>query len=149
MEKGGDIVLVGEYRHNLDVKGRITLPSKFREELGEKIIVTRGFDGCLYAYTPKEWEKVQIQLSEMAMTHKKTRTFVRLMVSQTTFCEFDKMGRINIPSNLRELANLSKNCVIVGALTHIEIWDEARWEEYYTSQSDDFEDLAEEIELSL
>ncbi len=148
-EVGDERMFMGEYKHNLDAKGRITLPSKFREKFDDTVIVARGFDGCLSVYTPQEWEKFYTKLQQMPITKKQTRAFVRMITSKATECEIDKMGRINIPPGLREQAHLEKNCSIVGSLNHVEIWDTNMWEDYYNQENEQFEEIAEEMDFTI
>ena len=115
-------MLMGEYQHNIDAKGRLIVPSKFREELGEKFVVTRGMDGCLFGYPLNEWSQLEAKLQEMPLAKKDARTFVRFFYSAATECEIDKQGRINIPANLRTHASLEKGCVVIGVSNRIEIW---------------------------
>ncbi len=101
-------MLMGEFQHNIDAKGRLIVPSKLREELGEKFVLTRGLDGCLFGYPMSEWENLEAKLNEMPLAKKDARTFVRFFYSAATECELDKQGRINIPSTLRNYAALTK-----------------------------------------
>ena len=139
-------MFMGEYKHNLDAKGRLTLPSKFRESYQNGVIVTRGFDGCLSVYTDEEWDVFYEQLQKIPSNRKQARTFVRLIISKATKCEFDKMGRINIPNHLIKTANLEKDCTIVGAGNHVEIWSTTIWENYLEEEASNFEDIAEELD---
>ena len=115
-------MLIGEYHHNIDEKGRLIIPSKFREELGERFIVTRGLDGCLFVYAKNDFEKIVSKLSILPFTKKDARTFSRFFMSGATVCEFDKQGRINLPSSLISYANLEKECTIIGVNDRLEIW---------------------------
>ena len=107
---------MGEYKHNLDTKGRIIVPSKFRELLDEQFVITRGLDRCLFAYTEDEWSRIEEKLKTLPLTKKDARKFTRLFFSGATNVEIDKQGRINIPQNLREYAGLSKDCTVIGYL---------------------------------
>ncbi|EOL48929.1 protein MraZ [Enterococcus phoeniculicola] len=140
---GGFSMFMGEFQHNIDAKGRLIVPSKLREKLGEKFVVTRGLDGCLFGYPLSEWEKLEEKLSEMPLAKKDARTFVRFFYSAATECEIDKQGRINIPSTLRTHAQLAKGCVIIGVSNRIEIWDEARWQEFSAEAEENFDEIAE------
>lgn len=142
-------MFMGEYRHHLDTKGRLTMPSKFRNQCGDYVIVTLGFDGCLSVYTPEEWEKYYQKLLQIPSTKKDSRAYVRLLASKASDAPFDKMGRITIPQSLRQTAHLEKNCVIVGNLDHMEIWDEATWDAYYEQQSSQLEELSEALDFDL
>ncbi len=136
---------MGEYKHNLDTKGRIIVPSKFRELLDEQFVITRGLDRCLFAYTEDEWSRIEEKLKALPLTKKDARKFTRLFFSGATNVEIDKQGRINIPQNLREYAGLSKDCTVIGVSSRIEIWDSAAWEDFYTESEDNFEDIAEDL----
>ena len=139
-------VFISEYRHNIDAKGRLSIPAKMRLECGEKVYVTRGNEGCLAVYTEEGWEAYYETLMQLPKTKKKNRTLIRLATSRTTDCEFDKLGRINIPQVLRNEANLQKECVIVGAGDHIEIWDGTIWDSFYDDNVDKFDDISEDID---
>ena len=136
---------MGEYKHNLDTKGRIIVPSKFRELLDEQFVLTRGLDRCLFAYTEDEWSRIEEKLKTLPLTKKDARKFTRLFFSGATNVEIDKQGRINIPQNLREYAGLSKDCTVIGVSSRIEIWDSSSWEDFYTESEDNFEDIAEDL----
>lgn len=138
-------MLMGEFQHNIDAKGRLIVPSKLREELGEKFVLTRGLDGCLFGYPMSEWEKLEAKLNEMPLAKKDARTFVRFFYSAATECELDKQGRINIPGTLRNYAALTKGCVVIGVSNRIEIWDETRWQDFSTAAEDNFDEIAESM----
>ncbi|GBD63433.1 mraZ protein [Tetragenococcus halophilus subsp. halophilus] len=134
---------MGEFEHSIDTKGRLIVPSKLREQLGEKFVVTRGLDGCLFGYPQTEWEKLEEKLDQMPLAKKDARSFVRFFYSAATECEIDKQGRINIPNTLRKHASLEKNCVIIGVSTRIEIWDKKRWDDFSEETEENFDDIAE------
>ncbi|MFV0558467.1 MAG: division/cell wall cluster transcriptional repressor MraZ [Enterococcus sp.] len=136
-------MFMGEFQHTIDAKGRLIVPSKLREKLGEKFIVTRGLDGCLFGYPLAEWEKLEVKLNEMPLAKKDARTFVRFFYSAATECELDKQGRINLPNTLRTHAGLVKNCVITGVANRIEIWDEAKWLQFSAEAEEKFDEIAE------
>ncbi|MBX9039769.1 division/cell wall cluster transcriptional repressor MraZ [Enterococcus durans] len=138
-------MLMGEYRHNIDTKGRMIVPSKLREELGEEFVLTRGLDGCLFGYPMSEWQNLESKLNEMPLAKKDARTFVRFFYSAATECELDKQGRINIPSTLRNYAALTKECVVIGVSNRIEIWDEERWQEFSKVAEENFDEIAENM----
>ena len=138
-------MLMGEFQHNIDAKGRLIVPSKLREELGEKFVLTRGLDGCLFGYPMSEWENLEAKLNEMPLAKKDARTFVRFFYSAATECELDKQGRTNIPSTLRNYAALTKGCVIIGVSNRIEIWDETRWEDFSAEAEENFDEIAENM----
>ena len=122
-------MLIGEYDHSLDAKGRLIMPAKLREDMGEKFIITTGLDGCLFGFSMSEWEKFEDKLKTLPITNKNARNFVRFFLSGATECELDKQGRFLIASKLREVATLDKDVTIIGAGTRIEIWDKAKWEQ--------------------
>ena len=132
-------MLIGEYEHSLDAKGRMILPAKIREDMGEKFIVTKGLDGCLFGFSQTEWANFEEKLKTLPLTNKNARDFVRFFLSGATECEIDKQGRFLIPSNLREAASLEKEAAIIGVGTRLEIWNKSIW------QSKDEEISAEEI----
>ena len=121
-KKVGISMLMGEYHHNLDDKKRLIIPSKFREEIGEKFVVTRGLDGCLFVYSLVEWDKIINKLKTLPFTKKDARTFMRFFLSAASICEFDKQGRINLVNSLIEYAKIQKECVIIGVNDRLEIW---------------------------
>lgn len=120
-------MLIGEYEHSLDVKGRMILPSKIREDLGEKFIITKGLDGCLFGFSLTEWNNFEEKLKTLPLTNKNARDFVRFFLSGAVEEEMDKQGRFLIPANLREYAGLEKEAVITGVGTRIEIWNKDKW----------------------
>lgn len=136
-------MFMGEYQHNIDTKGRLIVPSKLREDLGDNFIVTRGLDGCLFGYPKSEWEKLEEKLEEIPLTKKDARTFVRFFYSAATECEVDKQGRINIPASLRNHAKLEKSCIIIGVSNRIEIWDETNWQAYSQATEENYDEIAE------
>ena len=138
-------MLIGEYHHNIDDKGRLTIPSKFREEIGEKFIVTRGLDGCLFAYSMDEWDKIVAKLNVLPFTKKDARTFTRFFLSGATVCEFDKQGRINIQKNLIDYAGLKKECAIIGVNDRLEIWELEKINNLYESDIEKLDDIAENL----
>ncbi len=123
-------MFIGEFNHNIDSKGRAIVPSKFREELGDKFIVTKGMDGCLFLYTMTAWQAYVDKLAQLPTTNPNARRFVRIMTSGASECEPDGNGRIMIPSNLREFAGITKEIVSIGANDRVEIWDKQKWADY-------------------
>lgn len=144
-KKVGDNMLMGEYHHNIDDKGRLVIPTKFREELGESFVIARGIEKCIYAYSMSEWEKLVNKLNTLPFTKKDARTFTRSFFSGATVCEFDKSGRINITSPLVSYAGLEKECVIIGVNDRLEIWSEERFNEFLNTNSETLEDIAENL----
>lgn len=127
-KKGEYLVLIGEYEHSLDVKGRLIMPAKFREDIGEKFIVTKGLDGCLFAFSTEEWQNFESKLRALPISNKDARTFSRFFFAGAIDCEIDKQGRFLISSNLREFAELEKEVVIIGMDSRIEIWSKDKWQ---------------------
>lgn len=138
-------MFMGEYAHNIDKKGRIIIPAKFREELGEHVIITRGLDGCLAVYTNEQWEKIYEQLMQLPSTKKDARMFVRMMTSKAAECEIDNQGRVLLPASLIKLANLEKECMIIGAANHVEVWAKEAWDPIDEEGNATFEDIAENL----
>jgi MraZ protein len=127
-------MFIGEYQHGLDAKGRIIIPSKFRAALDEHFVITRGLDQCLFVYPKKEWETFEEKLKALPLTKRDARAFTRFFFSGANECEFDKQGRILIPNNLREYAEIEKDAVVIGVANRVEIWSKKSWEAY--NQSD-------------
>ena len=138
-------MFMGEYHHNIDEKGRLIIPAKFREELGETFIVTRGLEKCLYVYSMVEWEKLVSKLKTLPFTKKDARIFIRSFFSGAAECEFDRQGRINITSPLVTYADITKECVIIGANDRIEIWSEDGWNNFFDENSEKIEEIAENL----
>lgn len=138
-------MFMGEYHHNIDDKSRLVLPSKFRTLLGDKFIVARGFEKCLYVYSIAEWEKLENQLKTLPFTKKDARTFIRTFFSGATECEFDRQGRTCLTSPLVSYAGLSKECVIIGANDRVEIWDLDEWNQFMNDNQDQLSDIAENL----
>lgn len=144
-EKWGITMFIGEYHHSIDDKGRLIIPSKFRDELGEKFIVTRGIENCLFVYSEESWTKIVDKLESLPFTKKDARQFIRFFLSGATIAEFDKQGRINITSPLISYANINKECVIIGTGDRLEIWSEESWNDFFTSAKDNMSDIAENL----
>ena len=137
-------MLIGEYYHSLDPKGRVTIPSKFREDLSE-FVMTKGLDECLFLYPNSEWEKIENKLKELPMTNKAVRSFVRTFFSGACDCAIDKQGMVLIPQNLRDYANIKDSSVIVGLSNRAEIWSQENWEKYNSEEGLTYEELAEKM----
>ena len=133
-------MFMGEYNHTIDAKGRLIIPAKFREALGEEFILTRGLDGCLSIYPMDEWKSFEEKLKALPLTDKNARAFLRFFVAGATSCELDKQGIILVPSTLREFAGLEKEVVLTGNLTRIEVWSKEKWIE--NSNYDDMDSIA-------
>ncbi|WP_342430504.1 division/cell wall cluster transcriptional repressor MraZ [Neobacillus sp. FSL H8-0543] len=138
-------MLMGEYHHSIDMKGRMIVPSKFRDELGDMFIITRGLDQCLFGYPLSEWELIEEKLKALPLTKKDARAFTRFFFSGATESELDKQGRINIPAPLLQYAKLEKECVILGVSNRIEIWSKQIWEEYFSESEESFAEIAENM----
>ncbi|MDR0948306.1 MAG: division/cell wall cluster transcriptional repressor MraZ [Lachnospiraceae bacterium] len=121
-------MFMSQYNHTLDPKGRLSIPAKFRESLGEEFVVTRGMDACLYVYANEEWSVLAKKLTSLPLTNKEARKFARFMLSGAATVEVDKQGRILLPVNLRTYADLEKDVVLVGVGSRIEIWSKENWE---------------------
>jgi MraZ protein len=143
--KWGINMFMGEYHHVIDDKGRLIIPSKFRYELGETFIVTKGLEGCLFVYPKNEWEVIVSKLKTLPFTKKDARTFMRFFLSGATECEFDKQGRINITSPLAEYADLTKECVIIGVNDRLEIWSKEKFDDFFKGNEDNLSDVAENL----
>ena len=138
-------MLIGEYRHNIDDKGRITIPSKFREEIGMKFVVTRGLDGCLFVYAMDNWNKIVSKLQTLPFTKKDARTFMRFFLSGATVCEFDKQGRINLTNSLILYAGIQKECTIIGVNDRLEIWASEKLDAIMEENELNFSAIAENL----
>lgn len=138
----------GEFKHTVDPKGRLIIPSKFRERLGDAFVVTKGLDGCLFVYDNQEWEAFEQKLRALPLNRKDNRQFARHFLAGAADVEVDKQGRILIPSNLREFAGLEKDVVLVGVASRIEIWDQDKWNRMQIDEDDEesVEDIAERMD---
>ncbi len=137
----------GEYQHSVDPKGRVIVPSKFREGLGEKFILTKGLDNCLFAYSADEWSNLEAKIKSLPFTDKDVRAFARFFFAGACECELDKQGRILIPQNLREYAGLEKDISIIGVSTRVEIWDKNKWENYSGDENVSSDSIAEKMAM--
>lgn len=144
-EKWGIIMLMGEFHHTIDEKGRIIIPSKFREELGNNFIITRGLEECLFVYSMENWNKITSKLNSLPFTKRDARSFTRFFLSGATAAEFDKQGRINITSPLVSYAELKKECVIIGVGDRLEIWSSEKWNNFYEENKENLSNIAENI----
>lgn len=140
-------MFMGEFKHSIDSKGRLIIPAKFRDQLNGHFVVTRGLDGCLFGYPDSEWQQMQEKLKALPLTKRDARAFVRFLYSAATDCDIDKQGRINIPSTLCEHADLTKKCVVVGVSNRIEIWSEERWQKFTDATANDFDEIAEDLNI--
>ena len=138
-------MLIGEYKHNIDAKGRLIVPAKFREDLGNKFVITRGLDGCIFGYPISGWEIIQEKLKKLPLAKKEARVFTRFFYSAASEVELDKQGRINIPQTLIDYADLSKVCRVVGVSDRIEIWSADKWDDFADEVENNFEDISEDM----
>ena len=138
-------MFMGEYSHTIDTKGRLIIPSRFREELGETFVVTKGLDGCLFVFSDEEWKAFEIKLKSLPLTNKNARQFAHFFVAGATPCELDKQGRILLPATLREFAGLEKDVVLTGMLNRIEIWSKDKWNENNSLDDVAMDEIAEQM----
>ena len=138
-------MLSGEYRHSIDLKGRVIVPSKIRDEMGEKIVITRGLDGCLFGYSEKTWNNIMQKLNSLPFTRRDARNFTRFMTSGAITLEFDKQGRINIPKYLNQYASLIHDVVIIGVIDRIEIWSSDNWDKFMNDNVESLSDISENL----
>lgn len=138
-------MFMGEFQHQLDAKGRMIVPAKFRDELTEHFVITRGLDKCLFGYTLTEWAAIEEKLKALPLTRRDARKFMRMFFSGAVEVEMDKQGRINIPKHLMEYAGLSKEATVIGVSSRIEIWDRKLWSDFYEETEEEFETIAEEL----
>lgn len=138
-------MLIGEYEHSIDTKGRLIMPSKLKEDIGEKFVVTKGLDGCLFVYSQTEWKIFEDKLRAFPLTNKDARALIRFFLAGAMECEIDKQGRFVIPSNLREFAGLEKEVVVIGVLNKIEIWSKEKWLQYREEENNSADEIAEKM----
>ncbi len=138
-------MLIGEYKHTLDPKKRLSLPSKWRRELGKKLVVTRGLDNCLFVYPLKEWQKITEKIGQLPLGQSDTRSFNRFFLSGAVEVEIDSVGRILVPDFLKEFANLDSKVVLAGIHDRVEIWDDNKWTEYKRRIEAQADQLAEKL----
>jgi MraZ protein len=138
-------MLIGEYRHTLDAKKRLSLPVKFRKELGKEVVMTHGLDRCIFVYTQKEWAKISEELSKLGVGQADKRGFNRFILGGAVETPVDSLGRILVPDFLKDFAMLKQNLAIVGVHNRIEIWDDKRWQTYKAEVSKEADKLAERL----
>ena len=139
-------MFMGEYHHKLDNKGRLIIPAKLRDQIENKMVFTRGLDGCIFGYSMEEWQKIEAKLAKLPLTKGNTRKFMRLFYSGAMESEFDKQGRVNFTSTLKAHAGLIKECVIIGVSDRIEIWAKERWDSFEEEANEDYDDIAENLD---
>ena len=137
-------MFMGEFHHTVDNKGRLIIPSRVREDLGDQFIVTRGLEKCLFIYPKDEWNNI-IQKYKQLPDTKERRYFMRIFLSGATICELDKQGRINIPIPLLEYASLEKECIIIGVDDRLEVWSKERWDAFITENEENLSDIADNL----
>ena len=140
-------MLIGEYEHSLDAKGRLIMPAKLRTDMGEKFIITKGLDGCLFVFSQIEWSNFESKLKELPLTNKNARDFVRFFLSGATECEIDKQGRFLLVNTLREYAEISKEVIIIGVGTRLEIWNKDKWKKYNSNENISADTIAENMTM--
>lgn len=138
-------MFIGEYQHSIDPKKRLAVPSKFRTDLKNKIVLTKGLDKCLIIYPMKVWQELAEKLGTLPIGESSTRSFVRSMLAGAVDCEIDKQGRILVPDFLKSYASLDKNVVIAGVYNRLEIWDEKKWDEYKKNAEKNTDEIAEQL----
>ncbi|WP_054694538.1 division/cell wall cluster transcriptional repressor MraZ [Syntrophomonas palmitatica] len=138
-------MFLGEYQHSLDAKGRIIIPARFREQLGECFIATRGLDNCIFVYPPEEWHNIEEKMRSLPFTRADVRSFMRIFLSGASELELDKQGRTVLPANLRDYAHINKDIIIIGVGTRVEIWSAENWETYTMNSSSSYEQIAESL----
>jgi len=142
---GGEQVFTGEFQHTLDVKGRVIIPSRLRESLGDRFVVTRGLDQCLFVYPAAEWVRLEQKLKQLPFTRSDSRAFARLFFSGAMEVEADKQGRVLIPQNLRDYAGIEKEVMFIGVSNRVEIWSDTAWKNYFSEANSNYEELAEKL----
>ncbi|MGE5673818.1 MAG: division/cell wall cluster transcriptional repressor MraZ [Mycobacterium leprae] len=138
-------MFMGEFQHNVDAKGRLIIPAKLRDGLGERFIATKGLEGCLFVYPTTEWEAISERMRTLPVTSVDARAFTRLFFSGATECELDPQGRILLAANLRDYAKIDRDVVIVGVSTRVEIWSAERWAEYSQKAEESYGEIAEKL----
>ncbi len=138
-------MFIGEYNHTVDSKGRLSIPSKFRRELKEGVVITRGLDSCLFLYPKSEWKKLATKLSQLSISQANNRAFTRLMLAGAWDVSLDKQGRVVVPDYLRKYALLNKKTVIAGLFNRLEIWDVDKWNKYKEGTEKSSNEIAEAL----
>ena len=138
-------MFIGQYQHSIDAKGRVSIPAKFRDALGESFVITQGLDNCLFVYPMNEWQALEDKLKKLSFTKAKARAFSRLFFSGADGVEPDKLGRALVAAHLRKFAGLDKEVIIIGVGNRLEIWDSAHWSGYSEEAAADYEALAEDL----
>ena len=139
-------MLTGDFRHSVDAKGRLIIPAKFRDSLGENFVITKGMDDCLFVYPSDEWKEFEEKIKALPLTNKDARDFKRFMLGSAVEGDLDKQGRVLLPTSLREFAEIEKEVVLVGVLDKVEIWDKAKWDKSNSLVEGNIEDIAANME---
>ena len=137
----------GEYVHNIDDKGRLIIPSKFRESLSGEFVLTKGLDGCLFVFSLEEWENFEDKLKALPISDKNARAFTRFFFAGAADCELDRQGRVSVPASLRKYAKINKEVTVIGVSNRLEIWDSVLWKEYNQSEDLNYDDIAENMAM--
>ena len=140
-------MLMGEYSHSLDTKGRLIMPAKLRQDIGETFIITKGLDGCLFVFSQNEWNNFEEKLKSLPLSDKNARNFVRFFLSGATECEIDKQGRFLLVNTLREYAEITKEVIIIGVGTRLEIWNKDKWKKYNSNENISADTIAENMTM--
>ena len=138
-------MFIGEHQHSIDDKGRLIIPSKFREDLGYEFIMTKGLDNCLFVYPKNEWLIIEEKLKSLPLTNRDARAFIRFFFAGASECTLDKQGRVLVPVNLREHSKLEKETVIIGVSTRMEIWSKEEWDAYNSDDNLSYDSIAEKM----
>ena len=140
-------MLIGEYEHSLDAKGRLIMPAKLRTDMGEKFIITKGLDGCLFAFSLVEWTNFEQKLRTLPISNKDARAFSRFFFAGAIECEIDKQGRFLLVNTLREYAEITKEVIIIGVGTRLEIWNKDKWKKYNSNENISADTIAENMTM--
>jgi len=138
-------MLIGEYKHTIDSKKRLAIPSKLRRDLGPRAVITRGLDNCLFVFPNNQWNKLVEKLSELPFGQKNARSFIRLMLSGASEAKLDKLGRILVPDYLKKYAELKKSVIIVGVHNRLEVWDKNKWDLFKKGTEKEIDNMAERL----
>jgi len=138
-------MFIGEYNHSVDAKGRMNVPAKFREDLGERFYITKGLDNCLFMFPETEWRVFEEKLKTLPLTNRNARAFVRLFFAGATECTLDKQGRVNIPQPLRDHGQIEKDVIVIGVGTRVELWSDTNWTAYNDPDNISYDDIAEQM----
>lgn len=141
----GDFMFLGQYEHSIDEKGRLIVPAKYRESLGDNFIITFGLDTCLFVYPLEEWKNLSEKMKLLPLGQKDARAFKRILFSRATDCTMDNQGRVIIMKYLRDYARINKEIMVIGVLDRVEIWSKDVWQKYFEEVESSYEDIAERI----